>query len=400
MCKEEEKMSNKHRRLIVITAFVALAAYLAITVLPILINVRAATQQEIQKKITAAQKNKAEAQKKIDGIQGEKKVAEADKERLDKAVTAINGEILAVNQEIEESDTQIVLLEEEITAAEEEIVEYDDQFKTRARVMYFHGSATHLDVLFSAENFSDLLYKAEIVKQIVEHDRGILQKMADAKEVIVNSKAEVENQKAKTVLNRELLQAKQDELQVSLAAREQTLQKLLSDEKTANDMIDKYDREEESLKRDLQAQLAKPQTQQSAPPAQYTGGRLLWPCPSTSTITSPYGNRLHPIQGRTKKHTGIDIGVAYGGAIVAAEGGTVMRSGWNGGYGNYIVINHGGGLQTLYAHNSSNLVAAGQTVTRGQKIALAGSTGNSTGPHLHFEVLVNGVDTDPMGYLR
>ena len=132
----------------------------------------------------------------------------------------------------------------------------------------------------------------------------------------------------------------------------------------------------------------------------YSGGTFAWPSVSTY-ITSPYGTRVHPVTGKVKTHTGIDIGAGMGTNIFAAADGTVLISGWNtGGYGNYVVIDHGGGLTTLYAHCSSLLVSAGQKVTRGQVIAKCGSTGMSTGPHLHFEVLKNGAHTDPYAYLR
>ena len=126
-------------------------------------------------------------------------------------------------------------------------------------------------------------------------------------------------------------------------------------------------------------------------------GQLSWPC--SGVITSPYGYRTHPIFGRTIYHSGIDIGVAYGTPIHAADSGTVIYSGWISGYGNAVIIDHGGGMQTLYGHNQSLNVSEGQSVSKGAVIAFAGSTGNSTGPHCHFEVEINGQAVDPMGYL-
>lgn len=392
-----EHMSKKRRMLVTTMAVTALIAFLSTFVLSLVASVKADTRTDLQKKITEAQKSKSEAQKKLQSIQNDKKAVEGEKERLDKSISSVNNEILSVTRAIEQNEAEISLLEQDIVRAESEIDQYNDLFKTRARIMYERGSGTYLDVLFSSQSFSDLIYKAEMVKQIVDHDKAILRKMADAKQIIVNAKQSVENQKEQKELNLKILEEKKEELRISLTAREAALQKLLANEEAAKKMYDRADAEEAKLKKDLQAQLAK-ESQQT--PAKYTGGKLQWPCPSTYTITSSYGMRNHPIQGRVKKHTGIDIGGSYGASVVAAEAGTVIRAGWNGGYGQYIVINHGGGLQTLYAHNSALLVKAGDTVTRGQKIALVGSTGNSTGPHLHFEVLVNGVDTDPMAYLK
>ena len=130
------------------------------------------------------------------------------------------------------------------------------------------------------------------------------------------------------------------------------------------------------------------------------GGTFAWPSVS-SYITSPYGTRVHPVTKTVKTHTGIDIGASHGTNIYAAASGTVLVSGWNsGGYGNYVVIDHGGGVTTLYAHCSALLVSSGQSVTKGQVIAKIGSTGISTGPHLHFEVLKNGSHTNPMAYFN
>ena len=131
----------------------------------------------------------------------------------------------------------------------------------------------------------------------------------------------------------------------------------------------------------------------------YLGGQMAWPVPSSSYISSPFGYRIHPIYGYSKLHTGMDIGASSGSAIVAANAGTVISSGWNGGYGKCIVVDHGGGVTTLYAHCSALYVSVGQSVTRGQQIAAVGSTGNSTGPHCHFEVRINGSYVNPYPYV-
>ena len=131
----------------------------------------------------------------------------------------------------------------------------------------------------------------------------------------------------------------------------------------------------------------------------YVGGDLAWPAPASTRITSPFGYRTHPILKIKKLHTGIDIGVSSGNNVVSANAGKVIKAAWNNSYGYMVMVDHGGGIVTLYAHNSKLLVKTGDVVTRGQKIALSGSTGMSTGPHLHFEVRVNGEYKDPMNYL-
>ena len=125
---------------------------------------------------------------------------------------------------------------------------------------------------------------------------------------------------------------------------------------------------------------------------------MIWPAPDSHTITSYFGWRVHPITGTNKYHSGVDIGASYGSSVLAADSGTVILAGWNGGYGNCIVISHGNGITTLYGHLSSIIVSSGQSVSQGQTIGYVGSTGNSTGPHLHWEVAVNGSQVNPLNY--
>ena len=173
---------------------------------------------------------------------------------------------------------------------------------------------------------------------------------------------------------------------------------LASSESVYKKMLDNADAEEKNLINQINS-IPSTYTPSSGS-VKYSGEKFTWPTPSCSTITSPFGSRMHPIQKRVIFHSGIDIGAVYGANIVAAAEGQVVNAGWNGSYGKYIVIDHGSGYKTLYAHCSTLLVSAGSIVTSGQSIGRVGSTGNSTGPHLHFEILVNGTQVNPMGYFR
>ena len=174
------------------------------------------------------------------------------------------------------------------------------------------------------------------------------------------------------------------------------MKELESDAAAYQKIIDEADAQMESLRRRLSGQLST-----SGGGKAYVGGEFTWPTPSCHYITSHFSpRRKNPVTGVYKRHTGTDIGASYGSSIVAANSGTVTLAGWNSGYGNCVVIDHGGGRATLYAHMSSISVSAGQTVQRGQQIGLVGSTGNSTGPHLHFEILINGAAVDPMQYFN
>ncbi|MBQ7036908.1 MAG: peptidoglycan DD-metalloendopeptidase family protein [Clostridia bacterium] len=263
--------------------------------------------------------------------------------------------------------------------------------------MYERGSLSVLTVLFSADSFSDLLKRAELISQIAAYDDAVMERMEKAQAEIQAKKQVLEEANTITKLNRDIQQNKKAELDAKKASLDSAMSALTADENAYRAALDEADAAEEALRAEIQA-LTNPSLGGTTTPPKYSGGKFCWPTPSTTYITSPFGTRYHPIQKRNKTHTGIDIGAGHGASILAAEAGTVLRADWNSGYGNYVVIDHGGGVQTLYGHCSALLVKSGQTVSRGQQIALVGSTGVSTGPHLHFEVLINGSYTDPMAY--
>ena len=389
-----------------IMAIVALAAFLAITILPQFISVRADNVSTLKEKLERAEADKKEAQSKLDSIKSDKGDIQAQKSAIDVQLADVENQLHALYEDIAVTENKIAEKQAELDTAEQELTEYSDTYKERLRIMYENNDTSYLAVIFGAKDFSDLLYRIELVNQVVEYDKGIIKTLDDTRKKIEDAKTEIEEQKEVLVLNQQIQEQKAAELESVRAAKQTILDNLSADEEKYKEILDAADREEESLRREIQALTSQSSTTQtpaaSSPSSSsapvYSGGALQWPTPSTTYVTSPYGWRFHPIQKRNKLHTGVDIGAGYGASVVAAEGGTVLRAGWNGGYGQYIVIDHGNGLSTLYAHNSTLLVSAGQVVSRGQKIALVGSTGNSTGPHLHFEVLKYGQTTDPMSY--
>ena len=386
---------QKHKKSITIIAVLALFALLLTVFAPIL-AARADTVSSLEDKLANAQKAKEKAQNGLKNVQSEMKNAKEKRQTLDKQIAALENEIYALSEDISTNESQIAATKKELDAAIKAAEDYEDTFKERVRIMYERGSVSYLNIIFGAEGFADLLKRVELVSQITKHDRAVLQSMADAQKEIENKKKNLEETNQVLVLNREIQEAKKAEIDASKSALSAIIANLTSDENTYREMLDEADAAEEALRQEIRNMTASQSS--STPPTQDSGGAYCWPTPSTRNVTSPFGMRFHPIQKRNKMHTGIDIGAGYGASILAAAGGTVLRAGWNSGYGNYIVIDHGGGIQTLYGHCSVLQVSAGQSVSRGQQIALVGSTGNSTGPHLHFEVLKNGSYTDPMGY--
>ena len=253
-------------------------------------------------------------------------------------------------------------------------------------------------IMLSSKNLFDFLSNYYMLEQIIEFDSNLLNELDEQKQNIEVKKAEQE--KKKTDLR--VAKAKQGQMQI-LMENQKTLQvsyasKLSEEEKNLYEQIEQYKKEQEDLENQIQAAI----NWSGALAIQYKGGVMLWPIAVDGTyITSPYGNRLHPIQGVYRYHDGIDIGNAgFGAPVVAAADGIVTYAGVMSGYGNCVMINHGDGIVTLYGHGKEIYTELGATVKQGDIIMAVGSTGNSTGPHLHFEVRKLGVAVDPIPYLQ
>jgi murein DD-endopeptidase MepM/ murein hydrolase activator NlpD len=391
-------MRKNKKFLVVTTSLVCLICFLFVMFASLFSTVRADTVSDLKKKLQNAQSQKSKAESNLNSVRNDKKNIAAEKEALDKQISVVEDDIYVFEQAISKNEAEIAVKESELAEAEAKAEAYDADFKSRARVMYERGSASYLEVIFGSKSFSDFLYRVEMVKQIVEYDKAVLKKMAEARQIIKDAKTEIENQRDQKVLNVQILETKKSQLNSQLAARDNIYKELASRESEYKKMLDDADAEAAKLIAQINAV---PSTYTpSSGSVKYSGEKFTWPTPSCSNISSPFGSRMHPIQKRVITHNGIDISAAYGAAIVSAAEGKVANAGWNGSYGRYIVVDHGGGFKTLYAHCSTLLVSSGDVVSRGQTIAKVGSTGNSTGPHLHFEVLVNGAQVNPMGYFN
>jgi len=228
------------------------------------------------------------------------------------------------------------------------------------------------------------------MRKIINYDVNLLKERKTIRDNIDEKKQQLEyEQQQKEALKNEL-NSKREKVEAVKAEREQALKEVYQDLKELEKLEDKLLEESAALTKEIL------QKQSSG---KYEGGEMAWPAPGYTKITSPYGYRVHPILKTKRMHTGVDIGVPSGSNVVAVADGKVILAEYYGGYGNTVIIDHGGKISTLYAHNSKLLVKEGDKVTRGQVIAKSGSTGLSTGPHLHFEVRVNGNHTDPMPYI-
>lgn len=348
-------------------------------------------QQNLENKQQELKDGKRQIKGEINELEVEKRSVMEEKKILDDEVTALEGEIAEVN-------SQIVALEKQIDEAtaelESAIKATETQYKLygeRVRVMYENRSTGYLDVLLSSKSIGDFFEKIDIVTQIAEYDKTLTEELKTEQQRIMTMKAKLETDKLALDDSKSSLLASKAVLDSKMAERDAMIRKIENSQSALEAQIKEIEAEEAAVR----AQIAR----LAAGGTVYTGGAMLWPTPSCKIITSYYGWRLHPVLGYEKLHTGMDIGAGYNANIIAAASGTVITATYNSAYGNYVVIDHGGGVCTLYAHQSSIAVSVGQYVNAGQVIGYVGSTGYSTGPHLHFEVIVNGSTVDPLGYI-
>ncbi len=333
----------------------------------------------------------------IEDKENELAQGEAQLSDLAEEINALNAEIKAAQEDIAELKSEITTAQkkvDEATAAlekKQEELDYNrGELNVRLRNMYKSGSMGFVDVLLSSESITDLFINYDMVQMIYDNDQELVDQLEEDYKQIEEEVGNLEDAKANLEAKETDMIAKEESLTVAQEELAAERSKISAEQLETEKAIQELEKEADRLTAELAGQ---------GSDEDYAGGYMAWPTVSR-TITSYYGSRPDPFgSGTTGFHSGIDISASYGTPIYAANAGTVYTAGWNYSYGYYIIIDHGGGIMTLYAHNQSLYVSAGQSVSRGQTIAGAGSTGQSTGPHLHFEVRINGVRTNPLGYL-
>ncbi|NLM20249.1 MAG: peptidoglycan DD-metalloendopeptidase family protein [Peptococcaceae bacterium] len=291
-----------------------------------------------------------------------------------------------------EAQQAVVTIKKEVNAKQIELNDRQDVLRQRVRTIYEEGQMSYLEVIFQATDLADFISRVEYMSCLVENDRNILNDIRVQKQELDKKKEELEAKlEHAEKLKREAEQAK-SHLDNIKAKKEVALAQNEQDQAALLEQIEKLEKDSKELEakiRELQAKNAG---------TNINGSISVWPTPGCKYITSPFGYRIHPITRQHKLHTGVDIGAPHGSNIVAAGSGIVIFSGWYGAYGNAVIIDHGNGLSSLYGHMSSRSVAVNAKVAPGQSIGKVGSTGWSTGPHLHFEIRKNGEPVNPMGY--
>ena len=337
-------------------------------------------------------------------VRKQQKQTIADIQSIEADLQAKEAELTQIQTDLENTQAELKQtradLKEAIARCEQQQAEMSD--RVRAVYMQYESAyASYLNILFSAENLGDFLAKLNMVRSMLDHDNGTLAtlqahqaEVADLKARLEQKESDIEDLKAQAEQQKAAIEQKR-------AERKQALANLEDQESNYEDELDHLEKESKEIEKLIQQLILEMEE------GKYAGGVMTWPVPGFYNITSPFGYRRHPISGVYKLHTGIDIGSnwdknqsIYGQNFVAAASGKVILSQYYGGYGNCVIISHGSGISTLYAHGSARLVSVGDTVARGDAVLRVGSTGASTGAHAHFEVRENGGPVDPMKYLQ
>lgn len=378
-----------------------------------------------------------DTKKKINKVTNETEDVSKEIRELDKEIEKNSADLEKIEKRLVNIENDIEKNTKELKEAEEALSEKEDVFNQRIRAMYMNGDVGYLELLLSSTDIKDFLSRKEVVQSIAEYDKELIKFMKEQRDIINEKRIELKAQRASVETTKNEIKSRKSDLEKATRKKSDLMGRLEKD-------LNQYKKAQAQLESDSKMVEDKLKKLQTPAPAKtpsrgkansgggtnsggsssrgnnsggnssggsssggnnsggtnISGGTLGWPVPSNGQISSYFGYRPHPIFGDQRLHTGIDISAATGASIVAAGDGRVISASWMGGYGNTVIIDHGGGIATLYAHNSSIVVSNGQTVSRGSTIARAGSTGNSTGPHCHFEVRRNGSPINPMPWLR
>jgi len=344
---------------------------------------------------------KKELQAKLDDLKDDKAAAMQRKSLLDQQISNTEAQIANVQAQISDYEALIVQTENELAEAEEQEADQYDLFCRRVRAMEKRGKVSYWSVLFKAEGFTDLLTRLNDANEVMEADQRVIDQLQQLQEEIQAKQADLEEQKTGAEAAKAELVSQKSELNTRRQQADALVKEIESNESEYKDTLSAIAAEEEAVQKkivELSRQLAAQQAANGQSTSAALGG-YIWPV-SSHKINSPFGNRNTGIAGASTNHKGIDIGgVGYTTQVHAAKAGTVIVSTKSSSYGNYVVVSHGSGNTTLYAHMSSRSVSVGQYVNQGDVLGITGSTGISSGPHLHFEITENGARIDPLIYL-
>lgn len=355
-------------------------------------------RDDINKLIQKTQQEISNKKKKEKSVLDNLAKQQQDLVRLEKNFEAIKDQLVKIQNKVNLTKKQLQLLQSNLSSLEQNLQKTQHLLNQRLVAVYKHGPESYLEILLSSESFVDLLNRFNTIAYFVKNDLKLIDQLKENKKVVnaqhkaVQEKTRQYESEYKIMVSvRDKVSQEEKKISQKVALTKQELTKIQRDRAKLEKALEEY----EETSREIEAELKKSGLA-NAGEALGTG-KMIWPL--KGRLSSSFGWRTHPVLRKKKFHNGQDIAVPSGTPVYAADSGKVVVSGWLNGYGNYIAINHGRGISTGYAHNSRLLVSVGEIVYKGQKIALSGNTGLSTGPHLHFEVRINGVPVNPIPYL-
>ena len=353
--------------------------------------------QQLEKQKEEVENKINETNEKLEYVQDELTDSLLKVQEIEDKVIEYQKEVDDLGKQMQELQTSIDDATGKLQIASQDYDAKSDMLAQRLVAMYEAGDTSYLDVLLKSNSLTDFLSRYYAIEELAQYDSELIDQVKFEKNNIEQTREKLEKEQAEI----KILKARSEQTTVVLnnmkTLQQSYVDKLSEGEKTLQEQITKYKQEQQ----EIQAKIMEA-TNTIVPNIQYTGGEMLWPVAASGTvITSNFGIREHPIQGIVKQHTGLDIaGAPTGTPIVAALDGVVTHAGWLGGYGNCVMISHGNGVVTLYGHGNKVVTEVGKQVKQGETIMELGSTGNSTGPHCHFEVRINGNYTNPLNYLK
>lgn len=387
--------------------------------------VSAASLSEVRKNIQSKQQEIKDSKEKEQDLSD--KIA-----AMEKQISSKEADISKLEKAIGEAETQLGTLQKQLKEAEAKVDQQDEDLGSRLRNMYKNGSIGFIDVLLDSDNISEFLTNLDMVQKVYSQDQDTLETLKEASAEIDKKKKEIESLQSELTASKELVQEEKQSLQADKTEVEKQKATVTADIAESEDELDQMQDEEAAIEEAIRAEekrkaeeaakknnssssssssssskpsSSKPSSSSSSKPSTsgklttYKGLTMQFPAPSMTRKSSNFGYRIHPIKHTKRLHAGVDLAAPGGSPIVAAMSGRVILARAGSGYGNYIIVDHGNGYATLYAHCSKLLVKKGQSVSRGQQIAKVGSTGASTGNHLHFEVRVKGTPVNPAPYI-
>ena len=363
-------------------------------------------KKQLQSNLSAAQAMNKE-------LENAKTALTGDVVELDSQMSEVSNDLLEVQNLLDTKEAELDKTTKELAQAKIDVKKQYEDMKLRIKFMYENGTMSYIQILLSSGSFSELLNKAEYIEQVSEYDRNMLQTYQDNRDKITRLEKDLKDQKEVLEQVKGDVEAKQTEMAGLISDKQTEIEGYESDIQNKEEAIKEYEAmiaEQDSTIKALEASVAAAKAKRTqmtvsdnstnaADQPHYGGGAFVWPAPSYTRISDDYGYRTHPILGIQKFHSGVDMAAPSGSSILAAADGTVVAATYNATMGNYVMIDHGNGLYTIYMHASALYVSSGQSVSAGSTIAAVGSTGRSTGAHLHFSVRQNGNYVSPWNYL-